>query len=60
MADRRVLVQVKKIISTVWIMGKFDIGQLGCWTALVQHFGNSKFSDKYDVGPATRPIKMIV
>ena len=41
-------------------MGKFDIGQLGCWTALVQHFGNSKFSDKYDVGPATRPIKMIV
>ena len=46
MADRRVLVQVKKIISTVWIMGKFDIGQLGCWTSLVQHFGNSKYSDK--------------
>ena len=37
-------------------MGKFDIGQLGCWTSLVQHFGNSIFSDKYDVGPATRPI----
>ena len=36
----------EKNISTVWIMGKFDIGQLGCWTSLIQHFGISKFSDK--------------
>ena len=36
----------EKNISNVWIMGKFDIGELGCWTSLVQHFGNSKFSDK--------------
>ena len=34
----------KKNISIVWIMGKFDIGQLGYWISLVQHFGNSKFS----------------
>ena len=40
MADRQVLVQVKKIV------GKFDIGQFGCWTSLVQHFGSSKISDK--------------
>ena len=46
MADRRVLVQVKKNILIVWIMGKFDIGQLRCWTSLVQHFRNSKFSNK--------------
>ena len=44
MADRQVLVQVKKNISIVWIMGKFDIGQLGYWISLVQHFENSKFS----------------
>ena len=43
---RRVLVHVKKNISTIWIMGKFGIGQLGCWTLLVQYFGNSKLSDK--------------
>ena len=36
----------EKNISTVWIVGKFDIGQLGCWTSLFQHFGSSKFSDK--------------
>ena len=35
-------------------MGKFDIGQLGCWASLVQHFGSSKFLDKQVVGPATR------
>ena len=34
-------------------MGQFDIGQLGCGTSLVQHFGSSKYSDKWDVGPAT-------
>ena len=36
----------EKNISTVWIMGKFDIGELVCWTSLVQHFGNLKFPDK--------------
>ena len=36
----------EKNISTVWNVGQFDIGQLGCETSLVQHFGNSKFSDK--------------
>ena len=46
MADRSVLVQRKKNISTVWNMGQFDIGQLGCETSLVQHFGSSKFSNK--------------
>ena len=46
MADRSVLVQRKKNISTVWNMGQFDIGQLGCGTSLVQHFGSSKFSNK--------------
>ena len=35
-----------KNISTVWIVGKFDIGQLGSGTSLVQHFGSSKYSDK--------------
>ena len=44
----------EKNISTVWIVGKFDIGQLGCWTSLAQHFGSSKFLDKYDVVPATQ------
>ena len=33
-------------ISTVWVVGQFDIGQLGCGTSLVQHFGSSKFWDK--------------
>ena len=36
----------EKNISTLWIVGKFNIGRLGCWTSLVQHFGSSKFSDK--------------
>ena len=36
----------EKNISIVWIMVKFDIGQLVCWTSLVKHFGNSKFSDR--------------
>ena len=36
----------EKNISTVWVVGQFDIGQLGCGTSLVQHFGSSKFSDK--------------
>ena len=36
----------EKNISTVWIVRKFDIGQLGCWTSLVQHFGSLKFLDK--------------
>ena len=44
-ADRWVLVQVKNI-STVCNVGQFDIGQFGCWTSLVQHFGSSKFLDK--------------
>ena len=52
MADRRVIVQVKKYIDN-WIVEQFDIGQLGCGTSLVQHFGSSKYSDKWDVGPAT-------
>ena len=46
----------EKNILTVWIVGKFDIGQLGCWASLVQYFGNSEFSDKVgcrtcDTGP---------
>ena len=36
----------EKNISTFWIVERFDIGQLGCGTSLVQHFGSSKFSDK--------------
>ena len=36
----------EKNISTVWIVEQFDIGQLRCWTSLVQHFGSSKFLDK--------------
>ena len=36
----------EKNISTVWVVGQFDIGQLGCGTSLVQHFGSSKFWDK--------------
>ena len=48
MVDRRDL-----DILTMWIMRKYDIGQLGCWTSLIRHFGNSKFLDKQDVGPAT-------
>ena len=43
----------EKNISIIWIVGNFDIGQLGCWTSLVQHFENSKFLYKQDVGPAT-------
>ena len=43
-------------ISTVWIVGQFDINQLGCRTSLVQDFGSSKFSNKWDVGPATEPM----
>ena len=43
----------KKNISTVWNMGQFDIGQLGCRTSLVQHFGSLNFSDMHDVGSAT-------
>ena len=43
----------EKNISTVWIVGQFDIGELGCGTSLVQHFGSSKFSDKYNVEPTT-------
>ena len=41
-----------KNISTVWNVGQFDIGQLGCWASLVQHFKSPRLSDKYDVGPA--------
>ena len=52
MADRWVLKQTKNML-TVWNVGQFDIGQLGCGTSLVQHFGSSKYSDKWDVGPAT-------
>ena len=36
----------EKIISIVWIVRKFDIGHLGFWTSLVQHFGSLKFLDK--------------
>ena len=36
----------EKNISTVWIVRKFDIGHLGCWTSLVQHFESLKFLDK--------------
>ena len=43
----------EKNISTVWIVRKFNIGQLGCWTSLVQNFGSLKFLNKQDVGPAT-------
>ena len=42
-----------KNIPTVWIVGQFDMGELGCGTSFFQHFGSSKFSDKYDAGPAT-------
>ena len=43
----------KKSMSTVWNMGQFDIGQLGCRTSLVQQFRSLKFLDMQDVGPAT-------
>ena len=43
----------EKNILTVWIVGQFDMGELGCGTSFFQHFGSSKFSDKYDAGPAT-------
>ena len=33
-------------------MGQFDIGQSGCGTSFVQHFGSSKSLDKWDEGPA--------
>ena len=46
MADRWVLVQANKNISTDWNVGQFDIGQPGCGTSLVQYFRSSKFSDK--------------
>ena len=36
----------EKNILTVWIVRKFDIGQLGCWASLVQYFGNSEFRTK--------------
>ena len=42
-----------KNISTVWIVGQFDMGELGCGTSSFQDFGSLKFSDKYDAGPAT-------
>ena len=35
MADRWDLVQEKKTILTVWNVGQFDIGQIGCGTSLV-------------------------
>ena len=54
MADRRVLIQLKKNISNVWTVGQFDIGQLRCGSSPVQHFESSKLSDKQDVGPARR------
>ena len=43
MADRRLLLQVKKNISTIWIVEQFDLGQLGCGTSLVQHSGVQNF-----------------
>ena len=45
--------KAKKYISTIWNVGQFNSGQLGCETSLTQHFGSSKFLDKEDVGPAT-------
>ena len=42
-----------KNISTVWIVEQFDMAELGCGTSFFQYFGSSKFSDKYDAGPAT-------
>ena len=42
-----------KNILTVWIVGQFDMGELGCGTSFFQYFGCSKFSHKYDAGPAT-------
>ena len=41
-----------KNISTVWIVGQFDMGELECRTSFVQHFRSLKFSDKYDARPA--------
>ena len=32
----------EKNISTVWVVGQSDNGQLGCGTSLVQHFGSLK------------------
>ena len=42
----------EKNISTVRNVGQIDIGQRGCGTSVVQHFGSSKFSNK-DVRPGT-------
>ena len=36
----------EKNISTVWIVGQFNIRHPGCGTSLAQHFGCSKFLDK--------------
>ena len=36
----------EKNISTVRIVGQFNIKHLGCGTSLAQHFGGSKFPDK--------------
>ena len=36
----------EKNLSIVWNVGQFDMGQLGCGTSLVQHFGSSKFLNK--------------
>ena len=43
-----------KNISTVWIVGQFDMGELGCGTSFFQYFGSSTFSHKYDAGAATK------
>ena len=40
MADRWVLIQVKKNIWAVSNVGQFDVGQLGYGTSLYQHFGS--------------------
>ena len=42
-----------KNISTVSIVEQFDMAELGCGPSFFQYFGSSKFSDKYDAGPAT-------
>ena len=42
-----------KNIPTVWVVGQFDMGELGCGISFFQHFGSSNFSDKYDAGRAT-------
>ena len=47
-----------KNISTVYIVGQFDMGKLRCGTSFFQHFGSSKFSDNVtcDIGLRHGPM----